>query len=136
MLSVSGVLCKGFKVTLPKTAVALKGSCVTISCSFDIDNQFEQDLDATCRGIWIRRSSGGKIPSAKVAKTGDLKRKDCTTTFNNVDLYHNNNYYFRLQCASLQWTFSDASVKIQVTGRFLFSFTHKLFCQEEEEEAF
>ncbi|CAI5662115.1 unnamed protein product [Oreochromis niloticus] len=45
--------------------------------------------------------------------TGDLKKKDCTTTFNNADFLQSTKYYFRLECSNaLKYIFSQAGVDI------------------------
>uniref|UniRef100_A0A3B4U9M5 Ig-like domain-containing protein n=1 Tax=Seriola dumerili TaxID=41447 RepID=A0A3B4U9M5_SERDU len=119
-----------FTVTLPKTIEVLKGSCVTIPCSFEITSTYQNDLDNTCKAIWknidenIYSSDNPKLTTTK-EMTGDLTRKDCTTTFNNMHLDHTNDYYFRLHCDNpLKWTFQDVSVNILVKGMFLYLFTH------------
>ncbi|XP_056237823.1 sialic acid-binding Ig-like lectin 14 [Seriola aureovittata] len=115
-----GVLCEEFMVTLPKTIEVLKGSCVTIPCSFEIQRRFQHNLDNTCKTIWknkdevIFTSDNPNLITTK-EMTGDLTRKNCTTTFNNLYLDHTNDYYFRLQCDNqLKWNFHDASVNIIV----------------------
>uniref|UniRef100_A0A3B4YCE0 Ig-like domain-containing protein n=1 Tax=Seriola lalandi dorsalis TaxID=1841481 RepID=A0A3B4YCE0_SERLL len=109
-----------FMVTLPKTIEVLKGSCVTIPCSFEIPRRFQNNLDNTCKTIWknkdevIFTSDNPNLITTK-EMTGDLTRKNCTTTFNNMRLDHTNDYYFRLQCDNqLKWNFHDASVNIIV----------------------
>uniref|UniRef100_A0A8P4GB90 Immunoglobulin V-set domain-containing protein n=1 Tax=Dicentrarchus labrax TaxID=13489 RepID=A0A8P4GB90_DICLA len=48
---VSGVHCGEFKVTMPQTIEVLSGSCVTIPCSFDIEDRFGSDLDRTSLAV-------------------------------------------------------------------------------------
>ncbi|XP_056236464.1 sialic acid-binding Ig-like lectin 14, partial [Seriola aureovittata] len=115
-----GVLCEEFMVTLPKTIEVLKGSCVTIPCSFEIPRRFQYNLDNTCKAIWKNKDEDtytSDNPNLITTKemTGDLTRKNCTTTFNNLYLNYTNDYYFRLQCDNqLKWNFHDASVNIIV----------------------
>ncbi|XP_071324505.1 B-cell receptor CD22-like isoform X2 [Trachinotus anak] len=97
--------------TLPKTIEVLEGSCVTIPCSFDVESRFENDLDDTCRAIWKNKNENfyaSREPKLTTTKemTGDLRRKDCTTTFNNMHLDYSNEYYLRLECENrLKWNF-------------------------------
>nr|XP_014263711.2 sialic acid-binding Ig-like lectin 5 [Maylandia zebra] len=47
--------------------------------------------------------------------TGDLTKKDCTTTFNNASLLQSAKYYFRLECNNpLKFTFTQAGVDISL----------------------
>ncbi|KAM6936755.1 vascular cell adhesion protein 1-like [Lycodopsis pacificus] len=42
-----GALCGEFKASMPQTIKVLRGSCVTIPCSFDVEDQYESHLDNT-----------------------------------------------------------------------------------------
>uniref|UniRef100_A0A3B4YGH3 Ig-like domain-containing protein n=1 Tax=Seriola lalandi dorsalis TaxID=1841481 RepID=A0A3B4YGH3_SERLL len=112
VLCVSGVLCEEFMVTLPKTIEVLKGSCVTIPCSFEIPRRFQNNLDNTCKTIWknkdevIFTSDNPNLITTK-EMTGDLTRKNCTTTFNNMRLDHTNDYYFRLNSSKCNFLPAD-----------------------------
>ncbi|XP_045900455.1 sialoadhesin-like [Micropterus dolomieu] len=98
-------LCGQFGVTVPQTIEVLRGSCVTIPCSFDIENNYESNLDNTCKALWkndqdtvVFNSSTPQQNKIKGELTGDLIKKDCTTTLNNMQPEHSKKYFFRLEC--------------------------------------
>uniref|UniRef100_A0A3Q4MMI7 Ig-like domain-containing protein n=1 Tax=Neolamprologus brichardi TaxID=32507 RepID=A0A3Q4MMI7_NEOBR len=97
------------KVKMPENINVLRGSCVTIPCSFDVENTHEKNLDDSCKAYWSDSTSfNSKDAKLKPTKemTGDLTKKDCTTTFNNANLLQSTKYYFRLECNNgLIWTF-------------------------------
>uniref|UniRef100_A0AAZ1XUG9 Ig-like domain-containing protein n=1 Tax=Oreochromis aureus TaxID=47969 RepID=A0AAZ1XUG9_OREAU len=113
-----GALCEAFNVSMPQNINVLRGSCVTIPCSFDVENKHENDLGHTCKAYWSDSPSfSSKDAKLKPTKdmTGDLTKKDCTTTFNDASLLQSTKYYFRLQCDNdLKITFSQAGVDISV----------------------
>uniref|UniRef100_A0AAX7UIP7 Ig-like domain-containing protein n=1 Tax=Astatotilapia calliptera TaxID=8154 RepID=A0AAX7UIP7_ASTCA len=78
----------------------LRGSCVNIPCSFDLDNTYDKNLDNSCKAYWSDSSSfdseNAKLKPTK-EMTGDLTKKDCTTTFNNASYLQSAKYYFRLE---------------------------------------
>ncbi|XP_042593600.1 B-cell receptor CD22-like isoform X2 [Cyprinus carpio] len=102
---IQGVLC-GFNINLPKKVEALKGSCVFIPCTFDIDQQYEKDLTDSAKRKWFKV---GKPPiivfDSSSPNTGLLKgeifgtatQKNCTTRFDDVDQSHHGSYDFRLE---------------------------------------
>ncbi|XP_044064297.1 B-cell receptor CD22-like [Siniperca chuatsi] len=115
-------LCGEFTVTVPKTIEVLKGSCVTIPCSFDIENKYESNLDNTCKAAWkisdpisMFDSSNPQLSTIKGNFTGDLKKKDCTTTLNNIQPSHSNKYFFRVECNNqLKYSFHQQTLYISV----------------------
>ncbi|XP_071376420.1 sialic acid-binding Ig-like lectin 5 [Centroberyx affinis] len=120
-----GSLCQTFEAFMPQTIAVLSGSCVTIPCSFNIAERFTSDLDNTCTAIW--RIGGDEVfgtsdPTEQQARqrlhgevTGDLIKKDCTTTLNNMTTDYSGEYFFRLQCQNnLKYTFPDTTVNIVV----------------------
>ncbi|XP_073340758.1 uncharacterized protein [Pagrus major] len=44
---IRGVLCGRFEVIIPQTIEVLSGSCVTIPCSFDVEDKYNSRLDET-----------------------------------------------------------------------------------------
>uniref|UniRef100_A0A669EF18 Ig-like domain-containing protein n=1 Tax=Oreochromis niloticus TaxID=8128 RepID=A0A669EF18_ORENI len=111
-----GALCRTFNISMPQNINVLRGSCVTIPCSFDVESRFEDNLDDTCKAYWsdspLFSSRNAKLKPTK-EMTGDLKKKDCTTTFNNADFLQSTKYYFRLECNNaLKYIFSQAGVDI------------------------
>ncbi|CAJ1062782.1 myelin-associated glycoprotein-like isoform X5 [Xyrichtys novacula] len=114
-----GAICQEFKAFLPKTIEVLKGSCVTIPCSFDIETRFKSNLDSTCIAKWnqgsydgpfVFHSSDPQQSSIGGKLTGVLTRKDCSTTLNNMQPQHSNEYFFRVECNNgLRYNFRDGT---------------------------
>ncbi|XP_049902731.1 sialic acid-binding Ig-like lectin 13 [Epinephelus moara] len=109
-----GALCGEFKVIIPQTIEVVSGSCVTIPCSFDVTDQFVSKLDNTCKARWrkdgvtVFDSSQPQTTTNNGQLTGDLTKKDCTTTLNNIQPVDNNKKYsFRLDCDGLGYDFSE-----------------------------
>ncbi|XP_026104330.1 B-cell receptor CD22-like, partial [Carassius auratus] len=99
------VLC-GFNINLPNKVEALKGSCVFIPCTFDIDQRYEDDLTDSAKRMWVKVENPPVIVfDSSSPNTGLLKgeifgtatQKNCTTRFDNVDQRHNGSYYFRIE---------------------------------------
>ncbi|XP_052440854.1 B-cell receptor CD22-like [Carassius gibelio] len=101
---IQGVFC-GFNMNLPKKVEAVKGSCVFIPCTFDIDQQYEADLTNSAKRKWFKVGRSTAVFDSSSPNTGLLKgeifgtatQKNCTTRFDNVDQSHNGSYYFRLE---------------------------------------
>ncbi|XP_026039465.1 sialic acid-binding Ig-like lectin 5 [Astatotilapia calliptera] len=113
-----GALCGTFNVNIPQKINVLRGSCVNIPCSFNVRGGFENNLDDSCKAYWSDSTSfdseNAKLKPTK-EMTGDLTKKDCTTTFNNASLLQSAKYYFRLQCNNpLRFTFTQAGVDISL----------------------
>ncbi|XP_026039473.1 B-cell receptor CD22-like [Astatotilapia calliptera] len=113
-----GALCGTFNIKMPQNLNVLRGSCVTIPCSFNARGGFENHLDDSCKAYWSDSSSfiseNAKLKPTK-EMTGDLTKKDCTTTFNNTRLLQSAKYYFRLECDNpLRFTFTKAGVDISL----------------------
>ncbi|XP_031613280.2 sialic acid-binding Ig-like lectin 10 isoform X2 [Oreochromis aureus] len=111
-----GALCEKWPVNMPQNINVMSGTCVTIPCSFDVDSTFKNNLDDTCKAYWSDEPSF-KSENAKVKPTkdmtGDLTKKDCTTTFNNASLLQRSKYYFRLECDNaLKYSFTQTGVNI------------------------
>uniref|UniRef100_A0A673BSS5 Ig-like domain-containing protein n=1 Tax=Sphaeramia orbicularis TaxID=375764 RepID=A0A673BSS5_9TELE len=102
LFCVSGVLSADFQIFLPETIEAVAGSCVTIPCSFEIQDKYNTNLDNTCVAIWKK---GDHNPASDVtsrftttATAADLKNKICTSTINNIQIADAGTYFFRLEC--------------------------------------
>ncbi|XP_069559840.1 sialic acid-binding Ig-like lectin 14 [Brachyistius frenatus] len=115
-----GVLCDEFRVTLPQTIEVISGSCVTIPCSFNIQNIYKSYLHNGCEAKWKSGDgsyfpSNSENPATTKEVTGDLTKKDCTTTFTNMRPHYSKGYYFRLECQNeLKWDFKETIVTISV----------------------
>nr|XP_046254502.1 myelin-associated glycoprotein-like isoform X2 [Scatophagus argus] len=119
------VMCGGLpeKVIMPQAIDALRGSCVTIPCSFEVRREYNVYLDQTCEALWktdantiVFNSSNPQSSTIKGHFTGNLRNKDCTTTLNNMQpAYNNNNYYLRVECANtLKHNMDDQKLQISV----------------------
>ncbi|KAK9514174.1 hypothetical protein VZT92_027660 [Zoarces viviparus] len=111
-----GALCEEFKASMPQTIEVLRGSCVTIPCSFEIYDQYQSQLDNPCRAQWmidqrtVFNSSDPQTSTNNGKLRGELAKKDCTTTLNNMQPANSNNinnYFFRLECEGLRYTFHE-----------------------------
>lgn len=120
---------------MPQTIEVLTGSCVTIPCSFEIEDKYESNLDDTCRAIWKRGWENvvfnSKDPQTLLNKgelTGDLTKKNCTTTLNNIQPAGNYSYFFRLECDNgLNYEFAAQRVLLSVKGIKVGLFTFHSF---------
>ncbi|XP_073671369.1 myelin-associated glycoprotein-like [Paramisgurnus dabryanus] len=120
-----GVCCGDWSISLPEKIEALSGSCVTINCTFDINNKYDKDLTDSAAGVWSKdehqynnnivfNSSNSNFPF-KGEITGKLKNKNCTTIFYNVTPNHKGTLYFRIEGnGGLKYTYTQQSVLIDV----------------------
>ncbi|XP_074540098.1 sialic acid-binding Ig-like lectin 5 [Halichoeres trimaculatus] len=119
-----GALGGQWMVSLPQTIYVLKGSCVTIPCSFDVEDEYQSNLDETCRARWFKGtieepsvfdSSDAQGSTIKGNLNGDLLSKNCTTTLNETKPEHNDDYFFRVHCDNgLKYTYKQPGVQISV----------------------
>ncbi|XP_073669961.1 sialic acid-binding Ig-like lectin 14 [Paramisgurnus dabryanus] len=119
------VWCGDWSISLPEKIEALRGSCVTINCTFDINNTYDKDLTDSAAGVWLKdehkdnnnivfNSSNFNL-SFKGKITGKLKDKNCTTTFYDVTSNHGGTFYFRIEGnGGLKWTYEPKCVSIAV----------------------
>uniref|UniRef100_A0A671Y3E3 Ig-like domain-containing protein n=1 Tax=Sparus aurata TaxID=8175 RepID=A0A671Y3E3_SPAAU len=119
---VSAALCGQFKTIIPQTIEVLSGSCVTIPCSFDVETRFNSNIDETCRALWksdvqtvVFDSSNPQSSTIQGELKGNLTRKDCTTTLNNMRPEHSKEYFFRVECNNFRHNFHDQKLHISVT---------------------
>ncbi len=123
--SVLGVFC-GFSINLPQTVEAVKGSCVFIPCTFDIDQQYEYLLTDTAKRMWYKDETlvfDSSSPDTGLLKGeifGTATQKNCSTRFDNVKQNHNGSYYFRLEAnGGLKYNYREpkhSRVQIVVSG--------------------
>ncbi|XP_073723611.1 sialic acid-binding Ig-like lectin 14 [Misgurnus anguillicaudatus] len=121
-----GVWCEDWPISLPEKIEALSGSCVTINCTFTIDNKYNTYLTNTpVVGVWLKH--GTEFPKNAVFYsnkqenqfkgniTGQLKDRNCTTIFHNVTSNHTGIYKFRIEGdGGLKYTYTQKSVSINV----------------------
>ncbi|XP_073727903.1 myelin-associated glycoprotein-like [Misgurnus anguillicaudatus] len=102
-----GVWCGDWNISLPEKIEALSGSCVTINCTFNINNTYNKYLIDSAAGMWIKDKTdflknavfNSNTPSLsfKGEIIGKLKSKNCTTIFFNVTSNHSGKFYFRIE---------------------------------------
>uniref|UniRef100_A0A8C5B9X8 Ig-like domain-containing protein n=1 Tax=Gadus morhua TaxID=8049 RepID=A0A8C5B9X8_GADMO len=104
-----------FKVLSPASVTTLNGSCVTVPCSFTLEDKYKSMLKPGCKKYWF------KIKDQPISSTtfrGNLTAYNCTTTFDNV---HEDNvqYYLRIQCdgSDLKYNFVENPVTIRIKGK-------------------
>ncbi|XP_036931690.1 sialic acid-binding Ig-like lectin 13 [Acanthopagrus latus] len=115
-------LCGRTEVFIPQTIKVLSGSCVTIPCSFDVEDQYISSIDGTCGALWksdvqtvVFNSSNPQSSAIQGELKGDLKRRDCSTTLNNMRPEHSKEYLLRVQCDVFKFNFHDQKLHISVT---------------------
>ncbi|KAG7320667.1 hypothetical protein KOW79_016520 [Hemibagrus wyckioides] len=110
------VLCREFSITLPESVEALRGLCVLIPCRFQIEEQYDKDLQRDPTGIWLLNGidvNSNKVFNSKVTTEnmiegeiiGDLLMKNCTTILYDIRQSDRGNYYFRLEYEGLKYTY-------------------------------
>ncbi|XP_053506030.1 sialic acid-binding Ig-like lectin 7 [Ictalurus furcatus] len=121
-----GVLCREFSISLPESVEAVRGLCVLIPCSFEIEEQYDGDLQKDPTGIWLKDSTdpnNNRVFNSKVTEEnkiegeiiGDLRMKNCTTVFYNIRQNYSGDYYFRLETSGkLKWNYKSPSVSVRV----------------------
>nr|XP_055046286.1 sialic acid-binding Ig-like lectin 13 [Misgurnus anguillicaudatus] len=124
VLLLQGVWCGDWNISLPEKIEALSGSCVTINCTFTIDNTYDKDLTDSAAGMWYKDghkdnnivfNSSNSKHRFKGEITGKLKDKNCTTIFNNVTSDYKGKFYFRIEInGGLKYNYHQKSVSINV----------------------
>ncbi|XP_073730647.1 uncharacterized protein [Misgurnus anguillicaudatus] len=118
-----GVRCGDWSISLPEKIEALRGSCVTINCTFTINNTYNKYLTDSAAGVWFKdgcepnRVLDSNRPENlyKGNITGKLKDKDCTTIFYDVTLNHKGRFNFRIEGnGPLIYTYRQKTVSIDV----------------------
>ncbi|XP_065124656.1 B-cell receptor CD22-like [Paramisgurnus dabryanus] len=122
-----GVWCGDWNISLPEKIEALSGSCVTINCTFTINNTYDTYLTDSAAGVWYKdgheennkivfnSSNSNLLLKGKI--TGKLKHKDCTTNLYDVTSNHNGKFYFRIEGSGpLKYTYAQKSALINVTA--------------------
>ncbi|XP_074550170.1 vascular cell adhesion protein 1-like [Halichoeres trimaculatus] len=110
----------------PEKMEALSGSCLQIPCTFSTKayHNFGQE---EVFGMWIKNhryfgpgpenviyNSSRTINPYPMNITGNLRQKECTTLFSNINLTHEGIYYFRIESTSFQATAICNSLQITV----------------------
>nr|XP_021330834.1 sialic acid-binding Ig-like lectin 14 [Danio rerio] len=110
------VLC-GFSISLPERVEALEGSCVFISCTFQIDQTYNAYLTDSAKRLWYKDGKDAVLvfnsssPDSGLL-TGEIfgkpTEKNCSTRFNNLKPTDNGSYFFRLEGnGGLKWSYRN-----------------------------
>ncbi|XP_065327724.1 vascular cell adhesion protein 1-like [Pelmatolapia mariae] len=126
-------------ITAPTEMEALSGSCLQIPCNFSDYGVTVNGFDSTrpVFGVWIKNdnnikahpenvifNSSGTVNIYPMNITGNLKEKNCTTLFSNLNTTYTNTYYFRIMnwpfratavCESVQITIKDSPWRPNIT---------------------
>ncbi|KAM9467794.1 B-cell receptor CD22-like [Clarias gariepinus] len=120
------VWCREFSISLPESVEALRGLCVLIPCSFQINKEYDAQLQGDLTGIWTKDSTdhktntvfNSKIPEENKIKgeiIGDLHMKNCTTVFYNISESDRGVYYFRIETSGiLKYSYTSPTVSVRV----------------------
>uniref|UniRef100_A0A8C5BK28 Ig-like domain-containing protein n=1 Tax=Gadus morhua TaxID=8049 RepID=A0A8C5BK28_GADMO len=90
----AGCNAAGFAALMPERVTTLSGSCVTVPCSFTLEDGFDAWLKPGCGHFWLNYHF---MHIGSTTIRGDLTEYNCTTTFNNVQ-EDKVQYYFRIYC--------------------------------------
>ncbi|XP_032408032.1 sialic acid-binding Ig-like lectin 13 [Xiphophorus hellerii] len=113
-------------VTAPKEIEALTGSCLQIPCSFNT-GQTTFDNSGAVVGIWMKHNLDFKgdprnviFNSTRTDSTyqleiiGNLREKNCTTLFRDLNSSHVDRYFFRVENGPFRATACSNPIKIRV----------------------
>ncbi|XP_059909169.1 Schwann cell myelin protein-like isoform X2 [Gadus macrocephalus] len=108
-----GAGCMGrFEVLMQARVTTLNGSCVTVPCSFTVEDGYNDKLLPECIPTWRK----DRITFSTTTFKGNLTAYNCTTTFNDV-LEDNGQYDLRIDCGyPLKYNFEKDPVTIQIEG--------------------
>ncbi|XP_031439529.1 sialoadhesin [Clupea harengus] len=115
-------------VSLPGNLQALGGSCVLIPCTFNISG-FESKLNTSgsIYGLWLKGgysfnndpvvfngTNNTTMLFERIEILGNLRLKNCTTVFYNVNQNHTDKYFFRTEMKDFRATFIETSFQLTV----------------------
>ncbi|XP_041823454.1 B-cell receptor CD22-like isoform X1 [Melanotaenia boesemani] len=114
-------------ITVPKQMEALSGSCLLIPCNFSDRSGEMLDGNRETFGVWIKsdpeygnkpyniifNSSESENPF-NMTIIGNLKQKNCTTLFYNLNSSQSDTYFFRIENEAFKATASCDPVNITV----------------------
>lgn len=120
-----------YHALLPDIVYAIRGSCALIPCTFNISD-FEAKLNnsSSIHAVWIKGKSqfsdnpvvfNGTDNTTKLLERieilGNLRQRDCTTVFYNVNQSHTDKYFFRTEMTHFRATFLEKPFNLTVNGR-------------------
>ncbi|XP_035981014.1 myelin-associated glycoprotein-like [Fundulus heteroclitus] len=110
----------GLTITAPKKIEALSGSCLQIPCSFNTEDP-KYDSKRTVTGVWLKYLSGeviftssGSVNTYRLEIIGDLREKNCTTLFPDLNRSLTDKYFFRVENGPFRSTACDDPLHITV----------------------
>ncbi|XP_019211803.1 sialoadhesin-like [Oreochromis niloticus] len=114
-------------ITAPTEMEALSGSCLQIPCNFSAAGPEKFDSTRHVFAVWIKNhsnvfahpnneifNSSGTVNIYPVKITGNLKEKNCTTLFSNLNTTYTNTYYFRIMNWPFRATAACDPLKIKI----------------------
>ncbi|XP_007544786.1 myeloid cell surface antigen CD33-like, partial [Poecilia formosa] len=121
-----GGLTPALRITTPNIMEALTGSCLQIPCTYEPEVP-EYDSSKTIYGVWLKGgvnfgdnpslvifNSSGSINKYSPNITGNLKEKNCTTLFPDLQTSHAEKYYFRVEKGDYKGTACADPLQIKV----------------------
>uniref|UniRef100_A0A8C6SK44 Ig-like domain-containing protein n=1 Tax=Neogobius melanostomus TaxID=47308 RepID=A0A8C6SK44_9GOBI len=109
------LLLHSFSVALPDEMEVWRGSCLTIPCSFTVQDQYRDNLKGQCAAVWETTDYYPKTVAFTRATNGNLTQNNCTTTVHDITEQQAGKVFVRVQCDNaLKWTFKDKSLNIKV----------------------
>ncbi|XP_035984477.1 myelin-associated glycoprotein-like [Fundulus heteroclitus] len=115
----------GLRITAPKKIEALNGSCLQIPCSFNTEDK-TFDSSKTIYGIWIKNNlnfghspnvifnSSGSVNTFSLNIIGNLRERNCTTLFPDLNTSFTERYFFRVENGNYRATACADPVNITV----------------------
>ncbi|XP_014882755.1 sialic acid-binding Ig-like lectin 12 [Poecilia latipinna] len=114
------------RITTPNIMEALTGSCLQIPCTYETEDP-RYDSSKTIYGVWLKGGvnfganpslvifhSSGSINKYSLNMTGNLKEKNCTTLFPDLQTSHADKYYFRVENGDYKGTACADPLQIKV----------------------
>uniref|UniRef100_A0A096M9G3 Ig-like domain-containing protein n=1 Tax=Poecilia formosa TaxID=48698 RepID=A0A096M9G3_POEFO len=121
-----GSLTPALNITTPNIMEALTGSCLQIPCTYETEDP-KYDSSKTIYGVWLKGgvnfwanaslvifNSSGSINKYSLNMTGNLKEKNCTTLFPDIQTSHADKYYFRVENGDYKATACADPLQIKV----------------------
>ncbi|KAM4543430.1 B-cell receptor CD22-like [Fundulus diaphanus] len=116
----------GLRITAPKNNEALSGSCLQIPCSFNTEDK-TFNSSKTIYGVWMKNNpyfgpnpnvvifnSSGSVNPYQLNITGNLRERNCTTLFPNLNTSFTDRYFFRVENDNYKFTACADSPQITV----------------------
>uniref|UniRef100_A0A087XVK9 Ig-like domain-containing protein n=1 Tax=Poecilia formosa TaxID=48698 RepID=A0A087XVK9_POEFO len=115
----------GISITAPKEIEALSGSCLEIPCSFKTLRQF--DSRRHTNGVWMKNDtdfssdpsvvifhSSRSVNKYPLNITGNLRERNCTTLFPDLNTSYTDKYFFRVENGPFRTTACADPLQIKV----------------------